>query len=95
MNYDDRPSDRRSRLEGLGPRSGYSRSDQIRYDAQHERPANTGDKDVGSDSTPLKFLLIRDLKPSTTNEILARGLEKLYSGGDEHPGGALPCESIL
>lgn len=62
----------------------------MRYEAQNAPPANTGDKDVGSDKQPLKFLLIRGLKSSVTEELLAKSLEKLYLGADELPGGAAP-----
>lgn len=42
------------------------------------RPSNNGDNDVSTDGTPSQFLLFRGLEPSVTEEILAKGVAKLY-----------------
>lgn len=42
------------------------------------RPANTGDNDVSTDGTPSQFLLLRGLESSVTEEVLAKGVAKLY-----------------
>ena len=42
------------------------------------RPANTGDNDVSTDGTPSQFLLLRGLEASVTEEVLAKGVAKLY-----------------
>lgn len=46
--------------------------------------------DSDDKDTPSRFLLIRNLKPTLSEELLAKGLEKLYRGSDQHPGGATP-----
>lgn len=43
-----------------------------------ERAVNTGDNDVSPDGTPSQFLLFRGLEPSVTEEVLAKGVAKLY-----------------
>jgi G-patch domain len=40
--------------------------------------ANNGDNDVAPDSSPSQFLLFRGLEPSVTEELLAKGVAKLY-----------------
>ncbi|KAH8803290.1 hypothetical protein F5884DRAFT_805025 [Xylogone sp. PMI_703] len=40
--------------------------------------ATTGDTDVSPDNTASQFLLLRGLEPSVTEEILAKGVSKLY-----------------
>ena len=42
---------------------------------------NNGDNDASPDNTPSQFLLLRGLEPSVTEEILARGVAKLYKPG--------------
>ena len=39
---------------------------------------NSGDSDVSPDGTPSQFLLIRNLEPTVTEDLLARGVTKLY-----------------
>ncbi|OQO00647.1 hypothetical protein B0A48_13137 [Cryoendolithus antarcticus] len=88
--------DRYPRQQRTPPRSyhDYARDE---YDktvhAQHyvqEAPQQyRGDKDVGSDSQPMTFLLVRGLKPATSEAVFAKGLEKLYRNDDASTG-ALP-----
>ena len=47
-------------------------------DQKPARPANHGDSDVSPDSTPSQFILVRSLEPSVTEELLAKGVGKLY-----------------
>lgn len=42
------------------------------------RAPNSGDNDVAPDGVPSQFLLFRGLEPSVTEEILAKGVAKLY-----------------
>ena len=42
------------------------------------RVANYGDNDVAPDGMPSQFLLFRGLEPSVTEELLAKGVAKLY-----------------
>ena len=53
-------------------------------------PPNTGEKDVSTTNAPSKYVLVRELKESTTEELFAKGLEKLYRGFDDTLGGAAP-----
>ncbi|EAS31865.1 RNA-binding protein [Coccidioides immitis RS] len=55
-----------------------------------QRVINTGDNDVSPDGTPSQFLLFRGLEPSVTEEILAKGVAKLYkpSSGSQSQGAA-------
>lgn len=39
---------------------------------------NTGDNDTSTDGTPSQFLLFRGLEPSVSEELLAKGVAKLY-----------------
>nr|OQO29903.1 hypothetical protein B0A51_03499 [Rachicladosporium sp. CCFEE 5018] len=88
--------DRYPRQQRTPPRSyrDYARDD---YDktvhAQHyvqEAPQQyRGDKDIGSESQPMTFLLVRGLKPATSEAVFAKGLEKLYKTDDASTG-ALP-----
>ena len=39
-----------------------------------------GDKDASPDGTPSQYLLVRQLEPGATEEVLAKGIEKLYKG---------------
>ena len=39
---------------------------------------NNGDSDVSPNGTPSQFLLIRGLEPTVTEELLAKGITKLY-----------------
>jgi hypothetical protein len=39
---------------------------------------NNGDSDVSTDGTPSQFLLLRGLEPSLSEELLAKGVAKLY-----------------
>ncbi|KAI9709377.1 MAG: hypothetical protein M1812_007713 [Candelaria pacifica] len=42
---------------------------------------NTGDSDASPDSLPSQFLLLRGLEPTVTEELLAKGVTKLYKSG--------------
>jgi RNA recognition motif-containing protein len=42
------------------------------------RAANGGDNDASPDNTPSQFLLLRGLEPSVTEELLAKGVAKLF-----------------
>lgn len=44
---------------------------------------NSGDSDASPDGTPSQFLLLRGLEPAVTEELLAKGVAKMYkpSGG--------------
>lgn len=44
--------------------------------------AATGDTDVSPDNTPSQFLLLRGLEASVTEELLAKGVSKLYKSKD-------------
>ena len=39
---------------------------------------NSGDSDVSPDSTPSQFLIFRGLEPTVTEDLLAKGVAKLY-----------------
>ncbi|WEW60280.1 hypothetical protein PRK78_005765 [Emydomyces testavorans] len=43
-----------------------------------QRVINIGDNDTSLDGTPSQFLLFRGLEPSVTEEVLAKGVAKLY-----------------
>ncbi|KAI9689215.1 MAG: RNA-binding protein 5 [Bathelium mastoideum] len=45
-----------------------------------QKRAEMGDKDASPDSTPSQYLLVRQLEPSASEEVLAKGVEKLYKG---------------
>ena len=60
--------------------------------AQAGKPAeylNSGDSDASPEGTPSQFLLLRGLEPSVTEELLAKGVAKLYK-----PNPATASESI-
>jgi hypothetical protein len=42
------------------------------------RVANNGDNDVAPEGSPSQFLLFRGLEPSVTEDLLAKGVAKLY-----------------
>ena len=51
---------------------------------------NTGDNDAAPEGTPSQFLLLRGLESSVTEELLAKGVAKLYkpfsaTGSQEPP----------
>lgn len=48
---------------------------------------NSGDSDVSPDGSPSQFLLLRGLEPTVTEELLAKGVAKMYkpSGGSSPP----------
>ncbi|KKZ60702.1 hypothetical protein EMCG_04629 [[Emmonsia] crescens] len=59
--------------------------------ANPPRVANNGDNDVAPDGTPSQFILLRGLEASVTEELLAKGVAKLYKpspGSEGHS--ALP-----
>src|SRR5438552_18472313 len=39
---------------------------------------NNGDSDVSTEGIPSQFLLLRGLEPGVTEELFAKGVEKLY-----------------
>ncbi|KAJ5918335.1 G-patch domain protein [Penicillium verhagenii] len=54
-----------------------------------QRPLNNGDNDAAPENQPSQFLLLRGLESSVTEEILAKGVAKLYRptpGNDGGPG---------
>lgn len=53
--------------------------------AEQPRQANNGDSDASLDSTPSQFLLLRGLEPTVSEEMLAKGIAKLYKASD-NPG---------
>lgn len=46
--------------------------------AEQLRAVNVGDNDASPDNTPSQFLLLRGLEPSVREELLAKGVAKLY-----------------
>ena len=42
---------------------------------------NSGDSDASPEGAPSQFLLLRGLEPSVTEELLAKGVSKLYKPG--------------
>ncbi|KAH0551440.1 hypothetical protein GP486_007344 [Trichoglossum hirsutum] len=58
----------------------------------HNKPShftNNGDSDVSPDGVPSQFLLIRGLEHSVNEELLAKGVAKLYkASGGSSPSGA-------
>ncbi|EEH35626.2 rna-binding protein [Paracoccidioides lutzii Pb01] len=56
--------------------------------ANPPRVANHGDNDVATDGTPSQFVLLRGLEASVTEELLAKGVAKLYKplSGSEGQG---------
>ena len=56
-------------------------------------PENPGEKDVAPDGKPVKFILVRELRESVTEELFAKGMEKLYVGlGDEENDQAMGAQ---
>ena len=52
---------------------------------------NTGDSDASLDGAPSQFLLIRGLEPGVTEELLAKGVAKMYkSSAQDADAGAKP-----
>ncbi|KAI9833288.1 MAG: hypothetical protein M1819_003682 [Sarea resinae] len=51
---------------------------------------NTGDSDVSPDATPSQFLLLRGLEASVTEELLAKGVAKLYRPSGESQATSAP-----
>ncbi|MCJ1308209.1 hypothetical protein MMC25_001862 [Agyrium rufum] len=49
---------------------------------------NSGDSDVSPDNTPSQFLMIRGLEPSAIEDLVAKGVAKLYKPGDREPNAA-------
>nr|OQO32335.1 hypothetical protein B0A51_00394 [Rachicladosporium sp. CCFEE 5018] len=87
--------DRYPRQQRTPPRSyrDYARDDydktvHAQHYVQEASQQYRGDKDIGSDSQPMTFLLVRGLKPATSEAVFAKGLEKLYKT-DDAPTGAL------
>jgi len=82
----------------------FTRADDLRHPQQYPRyydgmtiragpedlPPETGERDLSTDQEPLKYVLVRQLKPSVTEELFAKGMEKFYEGFDDSKGGAEP-----
>ncbi|KAL9619314.1 MAG: hypothetical protein Q9160_006079 [Pyrenula sp. 1 TL-2023] len=73
-------------------RSAISTIDPLEIDAssvklRNPKLANVGDSDVAPDGTPSQFLLLRGLEPSVSEELLAKGVSKLFkpAGGNNQP----------
>ena len=45
---------------------------------------NSGDSDASPDGSPSQFLLVRSLEPSVTEELLAKGVAKLYKPNSQN-----------
>ena len=43
---------------------------------------NSGDSDVSPDSVPSQFLIFRGLEPTVTEDLLAKGVTKLYKSSE-------------
>lgn len=46
--------------------------------AKQQPTMNSGDSDVSPDGSPSQFLLLRGLEPTVTEDLLAKGVSKLY-----------------
>ncbi|PGH14350.1 hypothetical protein AJ80_05940 [Polytolypa hystricis UAMH7299] len=57
-------------------------------EANATRVRNTGDNDVAPDGTPSQFVLLRGLEPSVSEELLAKGVAKLYKPAASSDGQA-------
>ena len=82
----------------------FTRADDLRHPQQYPRyydgmtiragpedlPPETGERDLSTDLEPLRYVLVRQLKPSVTEELFAKGMEKFYEGFDDSKGGAEP-----
>lgn len=75
-----------------GPPSSYGQPDN--YAEPQEPvgpPPNHGQNDAApDDKMPLKLVLVRGMKQTTSEELFAKGMEKLYKGLDDQEGGATP-----
>lgn len=49
---------------------------------------NNGDNDAAPENQPSQFLLFRGLEPSVTEELLAKGVAKLYRPASGNDGGS-------
>ncbi|KAK2810307.1 hypothetical protein FQN50_003038 [Emmonsiellopsis sp. PD_5] len=58
--------------------------------ANPPRVVNNGDNDVAPDATPSQFILLRGLESSVTEELLAKGVAKLYKPSPGSEGHAAP-----
>ncbi|KAK2739627.1 hypothetical protein FQN55_009363 [Onygenales sp. PD_40] len=58
--------------------------------ANPPRVVNNGDNDVAPDATPSQFILLRGLESSVTEELLAKGVAKLYKPSLGSEGHAAP-----
>ncbi|KAI6791963.1 hypothetical protein KC363_g6769 [Hortaea werneckii] len=54
----------------------------------YAEPPNRGENDISTDGRPLRLLLLRGLKESTSEDLLAKGLQKLESNEDSEHGAA-------
>ncbi|KAL8413888.1 hypothetical protein RB594_005213 [Gaeumannomyces avenae] len=54
-------------------------------DGASEAPILTGETDEASPDMPSQYLVVRDLEPSVTEEVLARGIAKLYLDESRQP----------
>ncbi|RMY69906.1 hypothetical protein D0863_06135 [Hortaea werneckii] len=57
----------------------------------HAQPPNRGENDISTDGRPLRLLLLRGLKESTSEDLLAKGLQKLETSEDSKHGAAPGC----
>ncbi|KAI7351910.1 hypothetical protein KC354_g12225 [Hortaea werneckii] len=54
----------------------------------YAEPPNRGENDISTDGRPLRLLLLRGLKESTSEDLLAKGLQKLDASEDSKHGAA-------
>ncbi|KAK6431679.1 hypothetical protein LTR95_012162, partial [Oleoguttula sp. CCFEE 5521] len=85
--FDDRNHDHGNRR--WPARDEYDKTVHAQHYVQEAPQQYRGDKDIGSDSQPMTSLLVRGLKPATSEAVFAKGLEKLYKTDDASTG-ALP-----
>ena len=50
---------------------------------------NSGDSDVSPDGVPSQFLLLRGLEPTVTEDLLAKGVAKLYKPGERETSSSM------
>ena len=67
------------------PRSDYGKDLRDNGDPTTKKPVeftNSGDSDVSPDGSPSQFLILRGLEPTATEELVAKGVSKLYKPGE-------------
>ena len=63
------------------PKSDYWKDPRVHGETTVKKPAefaNSGDSDVSPDGSPSQFLILRGLEPTATEELVAKGVTKLY-----------------